>query len=46
MGFIQDVIEGKDPYKSEREKISNLFYAYHDENGSRRLAEYMGLTKA
>ena len=46
MGFIQDVIEGKDPYKSERENISNLFYAYHDENGSRRLAEYMGLTKA
>ena len=45
MGFIQDVIEGKDPYKSERERISNLFYAYHDENGSRRLAEYMGLTK-
>ena len=45
MDFIKDVIDGKDPYKEERRRISDLFYAYHDKNGSKRLAEYMGLKK-
>ena len=45
MDFIKDVIDGKDPYKEERRRISDLFYAYHDKDGSKRLAEYMGLKK-
>jgi len=45
IGFIKDVIDGKDPHREERRKISNLFFEYHDGNGSKRLAEYLGLKK-
>ena len=45
IGFIKDVIDGKDPHREERQKISNLFFEYHDGNGSKRLAEYLGLKK-
>ena len=45
IGFIKDVIDGKDPHWEERRKISNLFFEYHDGNGSKRLAEYLGLKK-
>lgn len=45
ISFIKDVIDGKDPHREERRKISNLFFEYHDGNGSKRLTEYLGLKK-
>lgn len=44
IGFIKDVIDEKDPYREKRHRISDLFFTYHDGDGSRRLAEYLGLS--
>lgn len=43
MAFIEDVVNGKDPYMQERRRISDLFFKYHDRNSSQRLAEFLDL---
>lgn len=43
MAFIDDVVNGKDPYMQERRRISDLFFKYHDRNSSQRLAEFLDL---
>lgn len=43
--FIEDVIQGKDPYQKERAKIFDLFFKYHDGKSSERLAAFLGLSR-
>lgn len=45
IGFIEDVVNEKDPFEKKRNEISNLFFKYHDGNSSKRLVEYLGLSK-
>ena len=41
--FIEDVVEGKDPYAADRKRVFDLFFKFHDGNSCQRLTEYLGL---
>ena len=40
---INDVLEGEDPYKEDRERIAPLMHKYLDGNSSKRIAEFIKL---
>lgn len=44
IGFINDIAQGKDPYREERERMLPVFCKYIDGNNCERLANYAGLT--
>lgn len=41
--FIDDVSEGKDPYKKQREQLFDKIFKYHDGNSCKRIAELLKL---
>ena len=43
LDFIKDVSIDKDEFKEKREKIRDFIYTYHDNNNSKRLADFLGL---
>ena len=43
LDFIKDVSVDKDEFKEKREKIRDFIYTYHDNNNSKRLADFLGL---
>lgn len=43
--FIKDLSIGKDEYKEKREKLRDFLYTYHDGENSKRIAQFLGLTK-
>lgn len=43
--FVDDIAQGKDPYKKEREALTRKIFSVHDGNSSQRLAEFLHLKK-
>ena len=41
--FIEDVVNGKDPYAADRKRVFDLFFKYHDGYSCKRLAEPLAL---
>jgi CDP-glycerol glycerophosphotransferase (TagB/SpsB family) len=41
--FINDVIDGKDPYRDKRHEVFNKSFKFHDGNSSKRLADFLNL---
>lgn len=43
--FLQDMHDGKDPYKEKRKALTEKLFSYNDAYSSRRLADFLGLKK-
>ena len=41
--FVQDLIDGNDPYVSDRIKVRELTNSYIDGNSTKRIVEFLGL---